>query len=184
MKLLPRSVSFVAVLFAAALNQGCAIRPIHDSALLKAVDGNVVRMTVGWKEPDGHALLPAAYNVEAKYFHWTPQANQYRWVLADAEIRGEARGKIYRRILVPDQIPKLRIGDVIDVYLGTYDETNYGELRAPVVVRLVCAEIDEVCKKREEKKLGARNGIVSRGKPPLDDLTFAKVFDLDGKAIK
>lgn len=184
MKFLSHNVSIVAMLTAAVLNQGCAIRPIHDSALLTAVDGNVVRMTVGWEEPEGHALLPAAYNVEAKYFHWTPQANQYRWVLADAEIRRDARGKIYRRVLVPDQVPKLRSGDVIDVYLGTFDETNYGELRAPVVLRRVCEDRDDACKKREERQLGERTGVVSRGKPPLEDLTFSKKFNVDGKILK
>lgn len=160
------------------------MRPIHDSALLTAVDGNVVRMTVGWEEPEDHALLPAAYNVEARYFHWTSQANQYRWVLADAEIRRDARGKIYRRILVPDQISRLKSGDLIDVYLGAFDETNYGKLQAPVVVRLICTDRDDACKKLEAKQLGERTGVVSRGKPPLEDLTFSKKFDLDGKLLK
>lgn len=160
------------------------MRPIHDSALLTAVDGNVVRMTVGWEEPEDHALLPAAYNVEARYFKWSPQANQYRWVLVDAEIRRDARGKIYRRALVPDQVPKLRNGDWVDVYLGVYDETSYGELRAPIVLRRVCTDRDDACKKREEKQQGERTGVVSRGKPPMDGLTFSKKFGLDGRLLK
>lgn len=167
----------------AAFLQGCAMRPLHDDGLLKLVDGNVVRMTVDWEEPARGALMPASYNVEAKYFKWTPEANQYRWVLGEASLRRDKWGKISRRILVPDEIPRLKSGDLIDVYLGEYDRTNYGELRAPVVLRLVCTQADKLCQKRASEELGGKNEVLSHGRPPMDNLTFTKKFDLEGKPL-
>ncbi|QJD91677.1 hypothetical protein HH213_17240 [Duganella dendranthematis] len=92
-------------------------------------------------------------------------------------------GSVHRRALVPDQIPQLHKGDVVDVYVGIFDETNYGELKAPVVIRLVCKDADGACKKAEEKTLGGANEIVSKGKPPMAALSFSKIYDLEGNRL-
>lgn len=162
---------------------GCAMRPIHDEGLLRLVDGNVVRMTVTWGEYDDKVLKPASYNVEGRYFKWTPNANQYRWVLTGASMRRDKWGGVSRRAMVPDQIQHLNSGDLVDVYVGKYDETNYGELKAPVIVRLVCSDADKACKKAAEKALGGVNEVVSKGKPPMAEFSFSKIYDLEGNRL-
>lgn len=163
---------------------GCAVKPIHDSDLLKLVDGNVVRMQIQWEEPEGKALMPPFYSVEGSYFKWTENANQYRWVISEAHLRRDKWGMGWRRVLVPDQIQRLRRGDWVDVYFGIYEETNYGELRAPVVLRFICKNADKECKKRSEKELGGKFEVVSSGRPAdVAYLTFSKVHDLAGKAL-
>jgi hypothetical protein len=164
---------------------GCAMKPIHDEDLLKLVDGNVIRMQIDWPEPSGAALMPASYNVEANYLHWTANANQYRWVISEALMRKNTWGRVWRRTLVPDQIPRLQKGDWVDVYVGSYWQTNFGELKAPVVVRLVCKDSDKACKQNSEKELHGKFEVVSTGRPAIvDQLTFTKVHDLEAKALK
>lgn len=160
------------------------MRPIHDEGLLKLVDGNVVRMTVTWGERDDKVLQPASYNVDGLHFKWNSNANQYRWILATAVMRRDRWGSVHRRALVPDQIPQLHKGDIVDIYVGFFDETNYGDLKAPVVIRLVCQETDSSCNRSEEKALGGANEVVSIGKPPMTGLTFSKVHDLEGNRLR
>jgi hypothetical protein len=160
------------------------MRPIHDDGLLKLVDGNVVRMTVSWGEYDDKVLKPASYNVDGLHFKWNSNSNQYRWVLATAVMRRDHWGSVYRRAMVPDQISQLHKGDLVDVYVGYFDQTNYGELQAPMVIRLVCRDADSACKKAEEKKLGGANEVVTTGKPTMTGLTFSKFYDLDGNRLQ
>ncbi|QJD91678.1 hypothetical protein HH213_17245 [Duganella dendranthematis] len=170
---------------ATAAISGCVIKPLSDSAVLKHVNGNVVRMSVEWEDRFDRAQIPAFYNNEAKYFHWGPEANQYRWVQTIAGTRRDIYGMVFRRALVADGVPALKRYDWVDVYLGNEEQTNYSELRAPVVLRLVCRAADSECKARSKRELGGENEVVSKGRPPeMDLVTFTKLYDLKGQPLK
>lgn len=170
-------------LSAGVMLPGCTTL-LNNESVLAVIDDTVVRMEVTWGETAEHSWTPASYALGYWSRNWTVEDNRYRWVLTQAVLRRDIWGQAFRPARVPDGLPILRPGDLVDVYLPRFADTNYGELVAPVIVRLVCSDADSECKKRSKSDLGGRNEIVSRGKPDMANLSFSKVYGLDGKRQK
>lgn len=174
----------VTVIGALSILQGCAMRPIHDEGLLRLVNDSVVRMAVDWTEKPDHAFAPASYSVDGKYFHWSDNSIQYRWIFTKAVMRRDKWGSVMRTSRVSDGVPLLKTGDLVDVYLPPFDEMNYDKLDASIILRLVCRNEDRACKDASEKQLNGKNEVVSRGRPDMQSLTFTKKFDRQGELLK
>jgi len=181
----------IAALFALSLALsslgGCGV--IHDLYQDKGVadySTNVVfRMSVAWYEKPDHAYSPAFYNYDAKIHNWGPEAIQYRWILLKSFFKDKTEsGGVFRTGRIPDGLPVLKVGDIVDVYLPDDDLTNYNQLKGPVILRLVCRENDRPCKKAAKVELGGRSfGMVSKGMPDMSNLTFSKRFDATGHIL-
>lgn len=179
-----KSALSVMAIGALSILQGCAIRPYNTDEFLTLLDDSVVRMAVDWPERDDHAYSHAFYNVDAKYFHWSENSVQYRWIMVKAVMRRDKWGKVIRTARIPDGMPILKPGDWVDVYLPPFDSMNYDQLNAPIILRLVCKDDDRACKDASEKQLNGKNEVVSRGRPDMQNLTFSKKFDRQGELLK
>ena len=164
--------------------QGCALTPITNKGLENLTDGNVVRATVDWNEYADSAYSPASYSVEGKYHHWVKEDVQYRWIPVIAIMRKDKWGSVLRIARIADGVPILKNGDWVDVYMPAYNSINYSTLNAPVILRLVCAKKDSVCKDKAEKELGGKNEVVQKGMPDLSGYSFSKKFDVEGNLLK
>ncbi|MYM71640.1 hypothetical protein GTP56_05445 [Duganella sp. FT134W] len=162
--------------------QGCTT-PHRNEGISNLIMNNVVRMYVNWGEYPDKAWSPASYNVAANYYHWNENSIQYRWIWPQANLRRDLYGVVNEMAMVPDEIPFLRHGDLVDVYLPPFETYNYGEMRAPIVIRFVCSADDDACQDKSKKELGGKNEVVSKGKPDLSGFTFTKKFDKTGKRL-
>lgn len=174
------AVGMAALLFI----QGCAIQPWREQSVIDRTDHTVIRMWVSWNEKPDHAYAPAIYSVQGKFLHWGPNAIQYRWMPMEAHLRRDSYANVRLTARIPDNIPLLSYGDLVDVYARTEDDVNYNELRSSVVLALVCRAKDKECIKRSTKELGGVNEIVSKDTPDMSGLSFTKLFDETGALLK
>ncbi|CAN0622864.1 protein of unknown function [Burkholderia multivorans] len=179
------SVQLAVICVAAAVTlAGCGTGLPGDPDIAGYSANNVIRMSVFWPEKAKHDWNPPFYNVEAARNHWTPEDNQYRWIIAHASFRKDFWGMSDRVSLVPDSVPFLESGDLVDVYDPGRTDVDYGNFKAPIVLRLVCKHKDKACIEASKKELGGLNEIASKGKPGLSDLIFSKTFDIRGNRLK
>lgn len=182
MKLM-RTLSAVAGV--AILLSGCATAYTKNNPYDTKIAGKVLRMTVGWWEKDDRLYAkPAVYSVAASAWKWGPNANRHRWVTADVNSLWNLGFRGWRYVLVPDQLPMLQHGDLIDVFIVHQDEFNLNELRASVAVKLVCRSGDTACFDRSKKELGGLTELVPGAAPDLSAFTFTPKYDEEGKLLR
>lgn len=172
------------VIIGLSMLNGCASKPYFDEDLKKLTDNTVLRMNVAWYEKGDRAYAPASYNVDGHYHHWGTNAIQYRWILLQANMRRDMYGQILKTARIPDGMPILHLNDVVDVWIPPEDSVNYNELKAPIILKLVCKYNDSDCKAKAKKELGGLNEVVSHEKTDISELTFTKKFDTEGNLIK
>jgi len=154
------------------------------AGMQELTNNTVTRMTVMWTEREDHAYTVASYNVAANYFHWSDNDNQYRWILVRAAMRRDKFGTILRDARIPDNVPMLRKGDIVDVYLPVAMEMNYDQLKAAIILRRVCEAEDKLCQEKSKEQVGKLGmEVISRGMPDMSDLTFTKKYDKTGKRL-
>ncbi|MYM30654.1 hypothetical protein GTP58_20180 [Duganella sp. CY15W] len=162
--------------------QGCTT-PHRNEGVVNHITNNVVRMEVNWGEYPDRAWSPASYNVMARYHHWDENSIQYRWIWPQATMRRDLYAQVNEIAVVADGVPFLRHGDLVDVFVPPFETYNYGQLKAPIVIRLVCKADDSDCIEKSKKELGGKNEIVSKGSPDLSRVAFTKTFDKTGKRL-
>jgi|SRR5476649_102307 len=159
-------------------------KPHMDSGLQELTNNTVTRMTVMWTEREEHAYTVASYNVAANYFHWSENDNQYRWILVRAAMRRDKFGSVLRDARIPDNIPMLHKGDIVDVYLPVAMEMNYDQLKSAIVLRFVCAAADTACQDKSKEQVGKLGmEVISKGMPDMSDLVFTKKYDKAGQRL-
>jgi hypothetical protein len=95
---------------------------------------------------------------------WTDNAKRYRWVQTYTHTGTwhYSGMSVPAFALVPDQVPTLGVGDIVDVlYLNKNYDFNYDKLQAEKILRLVCRAKDKECIKKikSENKWGAVTGV-------------------------
>lgn len=110
-------------------------------------------------------------------------ASQYRWIRAQAITKVDHNSFIFTIARVPDNIPQLHYGDVIDVLFLAPPNENFDELKTAVVLRLVCT--DNACRRKLYKEAGNSNylGPTNEPVPDISGLKFSKFYDTDGKIL-
>ena len=159
-------------------------KPHMDAGLQDLTNNTVTRMTVMWTEREDHAYTVASYNVAANYFHWSENDNQYRWILVRAAMRRDKFGSVLRDARIPDNVPMLHKGDIVDVYLPVAMEMNYDQLKSAIILRLVCEAADKPCQEKSKEQVGKLGmEVISKGMPDMSGLTFTKKYDKTGKRL-
>ncbi|MYM30655.1 hypothetical protein GTP58_20185 [Duganella sp. CY15W] len=176
-------IKIFSVICVAGILAACTT-PHTNEGVENLIANNVVRMTVNWDEKDSKAWSPASYSVMGNYFHWSENSIQYRWIPVQANLRRDLYGQANNPARIPDGFPILSSGDLVDVYVPPWSSMNYGELKAPIIVRFVCSASDSACQDLSKKDLGGRNEVVSKGKPDMGNLVFTKKFDESGNRLK
>jgi DNA-directed RNA polymerase subunit H (RpoH/RPB5) len=171
------------VLCATALALSGCTAVIADPDVINFTQNKVIRLVVISGETDHSTWSPIFYSVEAARHNWTDEDNQYRWVRMKGVLRKEMYAGLLRYARVPDQLPRIHSGDLVDVYEINWHDTDYGALKADIVVKLVCRSEDSACFKRSKAEIGGRSEIVSVGKPDMSGFTFTKQFDVKGKPL-
>ena len=92
-------------------------KPHMDAGLQELTNNTVTRMTVMWTEREEHAYVVPPYAIAGNYYHWSDNSNQYRWILVRADMRRDRFGYVMRDARIADNVPMLRKGDIVDVYL-------------------------------------------------------------------
>ena len=152
-------------------------------AVLGTFDNQVIRMGVRIGDRD----KPWSPSVWPFRFHhnWTEHAAQYRWVAVFFREEGFFTAKVlYFDALVPDSIPRLSDGDVVDVVTNVTNNADYDKLDMPFVIRKVCDGKDEPCLKKLREN-GAW-GFGPTGKATgheREALQFSPRYDANGKFI-
>src|SRR5471030_955903 len=159
-------------------------KPHMVAGMQELTNNTVTRMTVMWTEREDHAYTVASYNVAANYFHWSDNDNQYRWILVRAAMRRDKFGSILRDARIPDNVPMLHKGDIVDVYLPVAMEMNYDQLKSAIILRRVCEAEDKQCQEKNKDQVGKLGmEVISKGMPDMTGLTFTKKYDKAGQRV-
>jgi hypothetical protein len=190
MKNSAKNLFLLASLPVALALQGCTSVPYDgkpgiNEEINAMTDNTVVRMTVTWTERADHAYMLPDYNVMGKYFHWSENSNQYRWTRVTALLRRDKYGSIVRHAMIPDGMPLLTPGDVVDVYVPAWDTINYGTLETAKIIKLVCQAKDSDCIRASVAAVGGKGTeVISKGRPDMTGVFYSKKFDTKGQLLK
>lgn len=176
----------------ALLLVGCSTQAMYaDPDIVKAVSNHVVRAFLTRSEKTDESYNMWAINRHRDELKWGPESRQYRWVITDAILSRKYHGVMgfsFNVALIPDQVPTLKKGDWVDLWVPDVTTFNYQTLNVPVVLRLVCPvdtpDNGRACREAVSKEYPAGTGPISDQKPDMSKLTFTKRFDTEGKPLK
>ena len=183
-----KRVIALALLLACVLLAGCATTSGGDSEYrllsspteLKAT--KALRMEVAFGEQEGYYQIGLLERIAGK---WGPQSKRYRWISAQAKTGNGGLTGYYlysTGILVPDQVPTIHKGDLVDVILLERDQYDFPNLKAPLVLGLVCRKDDVACQDRLKASNGGKTwGVwVERAQYDQSKFTFTPRYDESG----
>lgn len=178
-----RLLSTFALTGAAILSGCCYLSPSNECPVYKNANGTVQRLAISpFGEFDTktipHAFFPASFGATA---------SQYRWVHVQAITKVDRHTILETIARVPDQIPQLYQGDIVDVLFLTVSDSNFDDFKSAVVLRVVCKneEIFSACRRQLYHDAGSRYFMGPTGEPAPDmsTYTFSKFYDANGKIL-
>jgi len=94
---------------------------------------------------------------------------------------------LYTVARVPDRIPQLHQGDIVDVLFLTLSDTSFDDFKSAVVLRVVCKneEFFSDCRKKLRQDAGSRYyfGPTGESVPDTSGYTFSKFYDANGRIL-
>lgn len=161
---------------------GCAS---GQNVIYQSANHTVQRLTVGIGEFDSKTI-PHALGAAGPTFGAT--ASQYRWVHVEGITKVDRNTFLHTIARVPDEIPQLHRGDVVDVVFLTISDSNYDKGQTAVVVRMVCKndEIFSACRRklyRDAGNTGYYFGPTNEPVPDMSQYVSSKYFDSDGAIL-
>ncbi len=138
----------------------------------KPYDGRVLRMDVIQSEEDFSD--PGLYPRLA--FGWSAdnRVHKLRWVKLGGGRFSSSLSAVdmWLTALVPDQIPVLHYGDLIEVQDNAYLDTDFSTLNVPFVVRIICRFEDRTCINAYVAKHGRQDYIAEGAHYDMSQFTF------------
>lgn len=173
---------FLSILGATTLIAACTTNASGDLA----ANGKIERLYVYDSESEEHTSPYTAGHVG---HDWTPEDKQYRWI----HVMGTPDSSSWTRPIqtvarVPDNIPMLHYGDIVEVYFKGFDISDYGKFDTSVLVKMDCPQHMDGLRAclNALKKMEGRSyllGPVDGPAPDLNQFTFSKFYDEEGKPL-
>jgi hypothetical protein len=162
---------------------GCAS---DQNAILQSANQTVQLMKVGPIGEYDSRSMPHALGAGGPTFGSI--ASQYRWVHVQAITKVDRDTYIHTIARVPDNIPQLHSGDIVDVVFLTISDSNFDKGESSVVFRVVCRNdaIFSACRKQLYHDAGNTAVFLGPTGEPVPDMsgyTFSKYFDVDGTIL-
>lgn len=176
-----QSLFLVALALGVAVSTGCTT---DHGTVYQSANHTVQRLAVGPIAEYESKTLPHALGAGGGTFG--PVASQYRWVHVQGITKVDRDTWLHTIARVPDQISQLHKNDIVDVLFLTVSDSNYDQLKTPVVLRVVCKNEDAPCKRQLYKEAGDTNvflGPTSEQAPDVSQYTFSKFYDTDGNIL-
>jgi hypothetical protein len=174
------------------LATGCSTQVVSgDPEIIQAVSNHVVRAVIMKSEDLSEGYNLPLVNQRRAALKWVPESRQYRWVRYAVFLSKEYHGVFgasFELARVPDELPPLKNGDWVEMWVPDLYALNYQSMNVPIVLRRICAvdapDNGKACRENARKEYPAGSGPISNQKPDMSTLTFTKRYDLEGKLLK
>jgi hypothetical protein len=171
------------ILVGSVVLSGCAT---DYSAIYQNANHTVQRLAVGPIGEYDSKTVPHALGGPGPNFGKT--ASQYRWAHVQGITKVDRDTWLHTVAHVPDQIPQLNLGDIVDVLFPTLSDSNFDDFHTAIVLRVVCKNdaIANACRQKLYQDAGKSRyyrGPTGDPIPDTDNLVFSKYYDEDGRLL-
>jgi hypothetical protein len=154
--------------------------------IYQGANHTVQRLSVGPIGEYDSKTVPHALGAAGSTFG--EEASQYRWVHVQGITKVDRNTWLHTIARVPDQVPQLHRGDIVDVVFLTIPDSNYDQFQTAVVLRVVCKDegLYSACKRKlyvDAGHTGIYLGPTGEDVPSMGQYTFSKFYDKDGNIL-